>query len=175
MKNLDLELTSLSDTERLGRVLGKIAEPGDLIILSGGLGAGKTTITQFIGAGLELPADCYITSPTFSLMQEYRGRLTLYHMDLYRLSSEEEIEELGFLDYIYGDGLTVIEWPDRLGSLLPDEHLEIKLEAAEDENTRSARLTATGPQWRNRLTVIQQTFSRQSGNRQRGKNPGSSP
>ncbi len=160
MKNLDLELTSLADTEKLGRLLGEIAKPGDLIILSGGLGAGKTTITQFIGAGLKLPADCYITSPTFSLMHEYRGRLTLYHMDLYRLSSEEEIEELGFLDYIYGDGLTVIEWPDRLGSLLPDEYLEVKLEAGEDEDTRSARLTAIGPEWLNRMTVIKQTFSK---------------
>ncbi|MDF1577974.1 MAG: tRNA (adenosine(37)-N6)-threonylcarbamoyltransferase complex ATPase subunit type 1 TsaE [Desulfobulbales bacterium] len=158
MESLDIELPSLADTGKLGKLLGEIAEPGDVIILSGPLGAGKTAITQFIGAGLEVPADCYVTSPTFSLMHEYRGRLPLYHMDLYRLTTEEEIEELGFLDYIYGDGLTVIEWPARLGSLLPEEHLEIKLEPGRDENTRTARLAAIGNQWLDRLPVIRQTL-----------------
>ena len=158
METLDIELPCLADTERLGRLLGRIAEPGDVIILTGSLGAGKTTITQFIGAGLEVPADCYITSPTFSLMHEYQGRLVLYHMDLYRLSSEEEIEDLGFLEYIYGDGLTVIEWPDRLGSLLPEEYLEVKLDPQEDENARAARLVVIGSQWQDRQAVIKQAF-----------------
>lgn len=158
MATLNIELSSLADTERLGRLLGGIAEPGDVIILSGALGAGKTTITQFIGTGLEVPAECYITSPTFSLMHEYQGRLVLYHMDLYRLSSEEEIEDLGLLEYIYGEGLTVIEWPDRLGSLMPEEYLELSLEPQENENYRTARLKAIGSQWRNRLAGIRQAF-----------------
>lgn len=154
MESLDLELPSPAETARLGRVLGNLAEPGDVIILSGSLGAGKTTLTQHIGAGLEVPGNCYITSPTFSLMHEYPGRLTLYHMDLYRLSSEEEIEDLGFPEYIHGDGLTVIEWPDRLGSLTPEEYLEVRLEPETDENARAARLIAAGGQWRERLAVI---------------------
>jgi tRNA threonylcarbamoyladenosine biosynthesis protein TsaE len=155
---LAIELPSLADTEKLGRLLGEIAEPGDVIILSGTLGAGKTTITQFIGTGLKVPPDCYITSPSFALMHEYPGRLTLYHMDLYRLSSEEEIEDLGFLEYIHGDGLAVIEWPDRLGSLLPEEYLEVRLEQRNDENARTARLEATGNQWRDRLAIIGRAF-----------------
>lgn len=153
-----IQLQTLADTERLGQLLGKIAQTGDIIILTGSLGAGKTTITQSIGAGLGVPPNCYITSPTFSLMHEYQGRLPLYHMDLYRLSSEEEIEDLGFLEYIYGDGLTVIEWPDRLGSLMPEEYLEIKLELQDIADARTARISCRGGQWRERLGQIAQTF-----------------
>ena len=151
--HITVDLKSLAETERLGRFLGEIAEPGDVIILNGPLGAGKTTITQFIGAGLEVPGKCYITSPTFSLMHEYPGRLTIYHMDLYRLSSEEEVEDLGFVEYIYGDGLTIIEWPDRLGEMLPDEHLEISLAMA-GEDCRTAEISAHGEQWQKRLAGI---------------------
>ncbi|MEN8136345.1 MAG: tRNA (adenosine(37)-N6)-threonylcarbamoyltransferase complex ATPase subunit type 1 TsaE [Thermodesulfobacteriota bacterium] len=157
--SFNIKLLALADTEHLGRLLGEIARAGDVIILSGSLGAGKTTMTQSIGAGLGVPANCYITSPTFSLMHEYQGRLTLYHMDLYRLSSEEEIEDLGFLEYIYGDGLSVIEWPNRLGSLMPEEYLEIKLELQDTVDTRTARISAAGNQWRPRLGKIQQMFS----------------
>lgn len=152
-KTLTIALRSLADTERFGRLLGKIAIPGDVIILQGSLGAGKTTLTQFIGAGLAVPAATYITSPTFSLMHEYLGRLAMYHMDLYRLSSEEEVEELGFIEYIYGDGLTVIEWPERLGELLPDEYLEVIL-AIGGEDCRSAVISAHGQNWQQRLAEI---------------------
>lgn len=122
-----LPLPSLDDTIAFGIHLGRVALPGDIITLSGDLGAGKTTLTQAIGKGLEIPPEVYITSPTFSLLHEYPGRIPLYHMDLYRLGSVEEIEELGFEDYIYGDGLTVIEWPDRLEDLMPSSRLEIHL------------------------------------------------
>ena len=148
--NFTIELQSLGETERFGRFLGTIATPGDVVLLGGSLGAGKTTLTQFIGAGLEVPATSYITSPTFSLMHEYQGRLPLYHMDLYRLSSAEEIEELGFLEYIYGEGLTVVEWPDRLGKMLPDEYLELTLEI-EGESCRKVRIVAHGTSWSTRL------------------------
>ncbi len=153
-----IELPTLADTERLGQLLGKIAQAGDVVILDGTLGAGKTTITQSIGAGLGVPPDCYITSPTFSLMHEYQGRLMLYHMDLYRLSSEEEIEDLGLLEYIYGDGLTVIEWPNRLGSLMPAEYLAINLELQDNEDSRTARISIAGEQWLTRLKEIHQMF-----------------
>ena len=153
-----IQLQTLADTERLGQLFGRMAQAGDIIILSGSLGAGKTTITQSIGAGLGVPPNCYITSPTFSLMHEYQGNLPLYHMDLYRLSSEEEIEDLGFLEYLYGDGLTVIEWPDRLGSLMPEEYLEIKLELQEDATARAATITPTGDQWLERLEEMKQMF-----------------
>ena len=131
-----IELSTLQRTESLGTVLGKIAEPGDIITLAGTLGAGKTALTQFIGRGLGIDPRIYITSPTFSLLHEYQGRIPLYHMDLYRLGSEEEIESLGFPEYFYGHGLTVIEWPERLGSLMPAERLHVEL-VISGENSRT--------------------------------------
>lgn len=124
-----INLRSLSDTLDLGRRLGNAALPGDVILLEGTLGSGKTTLTQAIGQGLSVLPGHYITSPTFSLLHEYPGRIPLYHMDLYRLGDESEIEDLGFTEYLYGesDGVTVIEWPDRLGGLLPDDRLHIEL------------------------------------------------
>ena len=138
-----LKLPSLAATISFGVQLGRNALPGDIFTLSGDLGAGKTTLTQAIGQGLEVPAQYYITSPTFTLLHEYPGRIPLYHMDLYRLGSVEEIEELGFEDYLYGDGLTVVEWPDRLEELLPHSRLDIQLSHVNEEE-RLALLTAHG-------------------------------
>jgi len=140
-------LASLSQTLAFGQQLGRTACPGDIITLGGGLGAGKTTLTQAIGEGLGVPQEYYITSPTFGLLHEYPGRLPLYHMDLYRLAGEEEIEALGFEDYLYGKGLCVIEWPERLGDLMPADRLHIDL-AFDSESTRSAVLTMHGAGWR---------------------------
>jgi len=131
---------------RLGRHLGRLARPGDVILLAGDLGAGKTTLTRAIAAGLEVPPDLPVTSPTFALLHEYPGRLPLYHIDLYRLGSEEEIEDLGLADAIYGDGLAVIEWPDRLGALTPAEHLHLHL-SLEDAERRTVRCTCHGDRW----------------------------
>jgi tRNA threonylcarbamoyladenosine biosynthesis protein TsaE len=141
--SVTITLNNLEDTMRLGRHLGQAAQPGDIFTLSGDLGAGKTTLTQAIGQGMDVPADCYITSPTFSLLHEYPGRLPIFHMDLYRLGSSAEIVELGFEEYLYGDGLTIIEWPDRLHELMPLTRLDIHLTLV-DENARLAVLTAYG-------------------------------
>ena len=138
-----LNLPTLKDTIALGRHLGKVAEPGDIFTLSGDLGAGKTTLTQAIGQGIGVPKDCYITSPTFSLLHEYPGRISLYHMDLYRLGNENEFLDLGFEEYMYGDGLTVIEWPDRLGGLLPESRLHLELTIV-DEISRSVVISSFG-------------------------------
>jgi tRNA threonylcarbamoyladenosine biosynthesis protein TsaE len=148
-----LELSSLEETRALGMVLGKIAEPADIITLEGPLGAGKTALTQAIGWGLGIDPKTYITSPTFSLLQEYQGRLPLYHMDLYRLAGEEDIENLGFVEYIYGEGLTVIEWPERLGTLMPSERLHVHL-LITGETSRSAQLTTHGRQWQKKVADI---------------------
>lgn len=135
-------LNNLKETARLGQRLGELAEAGDIITLAGDLGAGKTTLTQSIGQGLQVPPSCYITSPTFSLLHEYPGRLPLYHMDLYRLSGQEIID-LGFEDYLYGEGLSVVEWPDRLDEIMPRDRLQIELELT-SETTRTAHLTWHG-------------------------------
>ena len=124
-----------------------------MIALFGDLGAGKTTLTQFIGQGLQVPDSCYITSPTFSLLHEYPGRIPLFHMDLYRLSGEDDVIDLGFEDYLYGDGLVVIEWPDRLGALMPDNRLAIELTMT-SESSRTAVFTAYGKKWVDKLAEI---------------------
>lgn len=142
-KSSHITLADLDDTRAFGHHIGTVAQPGDIILLTGDLGAGKTTLTQAIGKGLQVAPSCYITSPTFSLLHEYPGRIPLYHMDLYRLAGEEEIEELGFEEYIYGQGLTVIEWPERLGDLTPTDYLELKLLSPTPE-TRQITLIAHG-------------------------------
>jgi tRNA threonylcarbamoyladenosine biosynthesis protein TsaE len=153
MSQLTIRLPSLAATAAWGRRLGELARPGDVITLGGSLGAGKTTLTQAIGQGLGVPASCYITSPTFTLVHEYPGRMPLYHLDLYRLAGEEELEELGLEDLFYGEGLTVIEWPDRLGRMLPAVrlHIELNLETAQ---TRTAIVTAFGTAWHQRLRQL---------------------
>jgi tRNA threonylcarbamoyladenosine biosynthesis protein TsaE len=148
--SLHLDLPDLAATIRLGNRLGELLQPGDLILLTGPLGTGKTTLTQAVGRGAGVEESCYITSPTYALLHEYPGRLPLYHLDLYRLGSEEEIEELGFLDYLYGRGATLIEWPDRLGRLKPATYLDLELAYA-GESGRTAVLTATGEQWLDRI------------------------
>ena len=150
-----LTLKDVRDTARVGRRLGKIARSGDVILLHGDLGAGKTTLTQSIALGLDVPADQYVTSPSFSLMHEYPGRIPLYHMDCYRLSGEEDIEGAGLIDYIGGPGLAVIEWPDRLGSLQPADRLDIELQAA-GETERTCIFQPHGSSW---TTRIEQLFS----------------
>ncbi len=152
-----LPLPGLDVTEKLGFWLGETAVAGDIILLSGGLGAGKTTLTQFIGKGLQVPPATYITSPTFAIMHEYPGRLPLYHLDLYRLGGELEVEDLGLLDYLYDEGLCVIEWPDRLGGLQPDAFLEIVI-SYDLTMRRSARLRFIGPPWQERKALLQRTI-----------------
>jgi tRNA threonylcarbamoyladenosine biosynthesis protein TsaE len=148
-----IELSSLQHTKTLGDVLGRIAQPGDIITLAGSLGAGKTALTQAIGHGLGVDPRIYITSPTFSLLLEYKGRIPLYHMDLYRLGNKSEIESLGLPEYFYNDGLTVIEWPERLGNLMPEERLHINL-IISGESSRTAKLTAHGEYWQKKVADI---------------------
>ena len=148
-----LDLSSLERTEEFGRTLGGIVEPGDIITLDGPLGAGKTALTQAIARGLGVDPRIYVTSPTFSLLHEYQGRIPLYHMDFYRLAGEDDIESLGFSEYFYGNGLTVIEWPERLGSLMPSERLHVEL-VISGETSRTANLTGHGNLWQKKMADL---------------------
>jgi tRNA threonylcarbamoyladenosine biosynthesis protein TsaE len=143
-ESLQLFLQDTGATARLGEQLGKLARKGDVILLHGDLGVGKTTLTQSIAVGLEVPPEQYVTSPSFALLHEYPGRIALFHMDCYRLSGEEDVEGAGLADYIGGPGLTVIEWPDRLGSLAPKERLDITLRAT-SETAEAARICIMQP------------------------------
>ncbi len=122
-----LELISYSpdETQQLGRHIGKLAIAGDIFLLVGSLGAGKTCLTQGIAWGLDIKE--YTLSPSFVLIRELHGRLPLYHIDLYRLERLEEIAELGLDDYLYGKGVCAIEWAEKGLSLLPPEHLLIEI------------------------------------------------
>ncbi len=123
MDTIQIQLHTLSDTEKLGQIIGRRAMPGDVVCLHGDLGAGKTALAQAIARGLEVPDDCYVTSPSFALLHEYQGRLPMYHMDFYRLQDAGEAEDLGFEEYFYLGGLSVIEWSSRAIEILPEERL----------------------------------------------------
>ena len=129
------------ETEKLGELMGKALEPGIVVALIGELGAGKTTLTKGIARGLDVPD--LVHSPTFTLIHEHKGRLPVYHFDLYRLDTPEQIEDLGYEDYFNGQGVTIIEWAEKIPSLLPDDHLEIRISGEDD--ARTFTLMATGP------------------------------
>ena len=132
---------SSDETHALGVRLGQYAQPGDILLLIGELGAGKTTLTQGIAQGLgiaERPR-----SPTFVMATEYHGRLPLYHLDLYRIDHVAELDQLGLEEYLSQDGVTVVEWADRAPQAFPAACLRISLESI-DEDTRRVIMTADG-------------------------------
>ena len=141
--------------EKTGEFAEKLAaflQPGDVLCLSGDLGRGKTLFAQGIAAGLKVAEP--VTSPTFSLLNIYAGELRgkaleIYHFDLYRLEEKRELENIGFEEYIFSDGITIIEWPDKFLGSLPDEYLFIKIEADESrgENFRNITLIPSGQRY----------------------------
>lgn len=130
MSLLNLVTESPEETQRLGTRLGKLAQVGDVLLLVGGLGAGKTCLTQGIAWGLDIEG--YATSPSFVVVNQYQGRLPLYHIDLYRLDRLEEVIELGLDDYLYGRGVCVVEWAEKALDMLPKEHLLVEMSYLSD-------------------------------------------
>ena len=151
MNSLELITHSPEETQALGKRLGKIAAAGDVILLVGKLGAGKTCLTQGIAWGLG--SDDYAASPSFVLVRELYGRLPLYHVDFYRLENLEEIAELGLDEYFYGKGVTVVEWAEKAPALLPPEHLLIEMEYVSD-NERRLKIKAKGKRYRKVLEQL---------------------
>jgi tRNA threonylcarbamoyladenosine biosynthesis protein TsaE len=135
-------------TSRLGRALGSVAEAGDLVCLWGELGAGKTHLAKAFGAGLGVTDT--ITSPSFILMAEYAGRLPLFHIDPYRLASAEDALEGGLIDERQAAGVTVVEWPERLGDALPADRLDVRIDGTGEE-PRTIELTAWSERYRRYL------------------------
>jgi len=136
-----LASTSEADTHELGRILGALAEPGDVIALSGGLGAGKTALTQGIARGLGVVD--HVPSPTFNLLLVHPGTHPLYHFDLYRLEQPEQLDDIDFWETIESDGVSVIEWADRFPASMPDERLDGVLEVT-GEGERTITLVPHG-------------------------------
>ena len=149
---LELVLPGVEDTRGLGRALGEVLRAGDLVVLAGPLGAGKTVLAQGIGAGLGVRGA--VTSPTFVLARVHRGgRLPLVHVDAYRLGSVEEVDDLD-LDADLPESVTVVEWGHGLVEQLADAHLLIRLERAVDREERTAELVGSGGDWAQRLAGL---------------------
>jgi tRNA threonylcarbamoyladenosine biosynthesis protein TsaE len=118
----------------LGRAIGELLQPGDILALRGELAAGKTLLARGIARGLGIGPEVRITSPTFTIINEYSGRLRLYHIDLYRISGPDDLETLPWQESLFGNGAAVIEWPERLGRLLPAERWDIKFSICGEES-----------------------------------------
>lgn len=142
------------DTDRLGTALASVLPPGTVVALIGTLGAGKTRLVQAVAAAVGVPrAD--VTSPTFVLVNEYTGgRLPIYHFDTYRLKDDDEFLNLGPDEYFDSNGLTFVEWADRVAELLPTDRLEISITVT-GETRREFRITATSPQLKSALATVQ--------------------
>lgn len=121
------ETYSAEETRVLGRKIGETAQPGDVYTLVGDLGVGKTVFTQGIAEGLGITEP--VSSPTFTIVQIYEeGRMPFYHFDVYRIGDPEEMDEIGYEDYFYGDGLCMIEWANLIEELLPDTRYDVTIE-----------------------------------------------
>jgi tRNA threonylcarbamoyladenosine biosynthesis protein TsaE len=141
-----IHIGDLEATVRLGHALGRALFPGAVIGLVGPLGAGKTQLVRAVAESLEIPNSRVVSSPTFVLIQEYAGRLPIYHFDAYRLGSEREFMDLGVNEYFQGYGVSLVEWADRVPACLPAERLMIELEVT-GNTSRTAKLEATGERY----------------------------
>ncbi|MEW5801817.1 MAG: tRNA (adenosine(37)-N6)-threonylcarbamoyltransferase complex ATPase subunit type 1 TsaE [bacterium] len=146
LSRLILYSLSPQESHRLGQILGESLSTGFLVALSGDLGAGKTSLIQGIARGLKV-RDRYITSPTFTLINEYQGMCPVYHFDVYRLSDPQEMEDLGYEEFFYGEGVTLVEWAEKIENLLPEDHLKINLDHQGPE-IRRLMFTAKGKEAR---------------------------
>lgn len=145
-------------TDRLGRAIGSALKGGETLALFGPLGAGKTALVRGIAAGLGAPATA-VSSPTFVLIHEYRGRLPLAHIDLYRLTTPRQIESIGLLEYLAGPTVAAIEWADKGQAILPSDRLEIVLHH-DAVGSRTIQLAATGATSRRLLERTRQRHTR---------------
>ncbi|MBR3296474.1 MAG: tRNA (adenosine(37)-N6)-threonylcarbamoyltransferase complex ATPase subunit type 1 TsaE [Firmicutes bacterium] len=132
-------LKNLNDTEVFGRELAEGLVPGSVVAMTGDLGTGKTTLAKAVAKGLGVKEE--LSSPTFTVVREYRsGRLPLYHFDVYRVYDPDELFELGFDEYIHGNGVCLIEWADLIEDLLPTERVDVKISFGENEDERTVEL-----------------------------------
>lgn len=133
---------SAEETSNIGEQLGGLLSKGNIICLSGDLGAGKTAFTKGIAKGMGVKD--YVTSPTYTIINEYEGRLPLYHFDVYRLNDVSEMYELGYEEYFFGDGVVVLEWADIVRDIIPGERLWITILNTKGDNSREIIMEPTG-------------------------------
>lgn len=139
-------------TRALAAALGPLLEPGDVVSLVGGLGAGKTAFAQGVAQGLGVEGP--VTSPTFTIVQEYEGRLPVAHVDVYRLDTVQDLYDLGFDELIDDGRVTIVEWGDRVAQALPADHLVVRIDPGAADNERVLELSFHGARWRGRRAAI---------------------
>jgi len=149
--------TSVKQTLKIGRAIAHNLKGGEIILLFGSLGAGKTVLAKGIACGLGIDKD-EVISPTFVLLRLHQGKKSLQHFDLYRIKGPEDIFALGYEEYFYSDAVTVIEWPQRLKFLLPKEFLKIKL-SVKAKNKRLLEFIAKGNRYKKLLEKINESIS----------------
>jgi tRNA threonylcarbamoyladenosine biosynthesis protein TsaE len=143
-------------TRAVAAALGELLVAGDVVLLVGDLGVGKTAFTQGLARGLGV--DEPVTSPTFTIVQEYAGRLPLAHVDVYRLDRVQDLYDLGFDEMVDGDGVTVVEWGDLVEQTVPAEHVVVRIDPGAAESERVLELSFHGPSWRARQSDVEQAL-----------------
>ena len=151
---------SAEDTRELGAALSTVARAGDVILLSGDLGAGKTTMVQGFARGLGISE--HVVSPTFILVRTYEGRLTLVHADAYRMDNLREVTDLDLPELLDDGGVAVVEWGDVIAPVLPSDYLEVRLDFGEGDDDRQISLRVVGPTWAPRTAALRQALGRWS-------------
>ena len=155
-KDLRFKTRSAVETRELGIKIGEFLFPGAILLLIGDLGSGKTTLVQGIAKGLKVPEQYYITSPSYTLINEYPGNYPLFHVDVYRLDNAADIDEIGLLDIFNSNAVVVIEWADKLHEDdIPDEHIVVRITATQDDE-REIRVIAYGHKEINLLKDVDQ-------------------
>ncbi|ACA43598.1 tRNA (adenosine(37)-N6)-threonylcarbamoyltransferase complex ATPase subunit type 1 TsaE [Clostridium botulinum] len=136
---MEFIVDSINKTIDIGNFIGRHCNSGDILCLNGDLGAGKTHLSKGIAKGLNIKDN--ITSPTFNIVNEYDGRLKLYHFDVYRVNDPDEIEAIGFDEYIFGEGISIIEWSDYIEDLIPNEHMDIRINKIPEKGENYRKIT----------------------------------
>jgi tRNA threonylcarbamoyladenosine biosynthesis protein TsaE len=144
-----------SETIQIGKRLGRLLQPGDVVALVGDLGAGKTQFIKGLAEGVGVGRATYVSSPSFTLINEYPGRIPFYHIDLFRLESEKEAEGLGLEEYLRGNGITAIEWAEKISSLLPEELLWVKIHYT-GEHSRTLEIVGQGERYQKLVERVPQ-------------------
>ncbi len=154
LNRVQLSTGTAEQTRAVGRTVAGLLEPGDVVSLTGDLGAGKTTFVQ--GAARALGVRDPVVSPTFTLVRQYRGDRPVYHLDIYRLDRVQDVLDLGLDEILDGTAVVFVEWGDAVEGLLPEDHLEVELTLPDDTDRRLLALTGRGPTWGSRWPRLQE-------------------